>query len=345
MPEGTSLTAAKVSLGRHLFYDTRLSKNRHQSCATCHIQSMAFTDGRAQAVGSTGKTHPRSSMSLANVAYASALTWGDPTVRRLEDQVLAPVFGTAPVELGWTRPGTELVERLRGVPEYAVLFAAAFQGDPSPITIDNIAIGIAAFERTILSVRSPYDRYNYGHDDKALSASAKRGEVLFFSQPLSCFQCHGGFNFSGAVETAGGEAREPVFHNNGLYNVEGAQSYPAPNGGVFEITKDPKDIGKFKAPTLRNIAVTAPYMHDGSIETLEGVLDHYAAGGRTIHDGPFRGVGRDNPNKGIQIRGFTLSPGQRADLLAFLNSLTDEELLKDPRFSDPWSRPADAEKR
>jgi cytochrome c peroxidase len=218
------MSEAKAELGRHLFYDTRLSGNGTQSCATCHEQERAFTDGRARAVGSTGEVHPRGSMSLVNVGYAAALTWGNPTLTRLEDQAL--------------------VEGRR----------------------------------------------------------------------------------EGHVE----------FHNTGLYNAAGALSYPPPNTGIYEFTKKPEDVGKFKAPTLRNIAVTAPYMHDGSIATLEDVLAHYAAGGRTIASGPYQGIGHDNPNKSPTVRGFPLSPEQRDDLIAFLRALTDESVLHDPRLSNPW---------
>ena len=337
IPADNPMTVAKVELGRHLFYDARLSSNSRQSCATCHVQALAFTDGRGRAIGSTGEVHPRGSMSLVNVAYASALTWGNPTIRRLEEQVKTPLFGTDPVELGSLAPGDDVVARLRAAPKYADLFAAAFAGDPA-ITMERVAQSLASFERTIISSRSPYDRYHYEHKDDAISASAKRGEVLFFSRPLSCFQCHGGFNFSGAVETDAGAPREAQFHNNGLYNLSGPFSYPAPNRGVFEITRDPGDVGKFKAPTLRNIAVTSPYMHDGSIETLEGVIDHYAAGGRTVKEGALEGVGHDNPNKSEAVRGFTLTPAERADLIAFLESLTDTELLTDRRFSSPPRR-------
>ena len=126
-------------------------------------------------------------------------------------------------------------------------------------------------------------------------------------------------------------------HNTGLYNLAGPLSYPANNTGLHETTRKPEDVGKFKPPTLRNIAVTAPYMHDGSVATLEEAIAHYAAGGRTITDGPHRGVGRDNPNKDPSIAGFSITDAQRADLIAFLRSLTDDELLRDPRFANPWS--------
>ena len=127
------------------------------------------------------------------------------------------------------------------------------------------------------------------------------------------------------------------FHNTGLYNLPGLLSYPVENAGLYDVTRNPQDVGKFKAPTLRNIAVTAPYMHDGSVATLEEAIDHYAAGGRTRTEGPYQGVGRDNPNKSATIRGFAITPAQRADLVAFLQSLTDNALLDDSRFTNPWS--------
>lgn len=338
VPATNPMTAAKIELGRHLFYETRLSGNGTQSCATCHEQARAFTDGRARAIGSTGEEHPRSSMSLVNVAYAAALTWGNPSVTQLEEQALMPMFGDHPIELGLSRPEAVLPARLRAMPRYRELFNAAFGTDGDPFSIEHVTQALASFERTIISGSSPYDRYRNERDNSAISASARRGETIFFSQPQSCFRCHGGFNLSGAVTSAaragGGEID---FHNTGLYNLSGLLSYPEPNTGIYEITRKPEDVGKFKAPTLRNIAVTAPYMHDGSAATLDDVIDHYAAGGRTIADGPYRGVGHDNPNRSPTVRGFTLSSEQRQDLIAFLRSLTDETVLHDPRLANPWT--------
>jgi cytochrome c peroxidase len=157
------------------------------------------------------------------------------------------------------------------------------------------------------------------------------------SASRSCFRCHNGFTFSGAADFEGRRDREPEFHNTGLYNLAGALSYPAPNTGLYDVTKQPEDVGKFKAPTLRNVAVTAPYMHDGSIATLEDVLDHYASGGRTITDGPHRGVGRDNPNKSPIVRGFALTAEQKRDVIAFLQTLTDDTLRDDPALANPWT--------
>lgn len=335
VPADNPMTAAKVELGRYLFYDARMSVNGKTSCATCHKQELAFTDGRAVGLGATGESHSRGAMSLVNVAYSAALTWSNPKMTRLEEQALVPMFGEHPIELG-LREGDKFLPTVRADAKYQALFAEAFPEDSDRFSINNVTKAIACFERSIISGRSPYDRYHYQREDDAVSDAAKRGEILFFNQHLLCFQCHGGFNFSDTSISESSPRRRAEFHNTGLYNVAGASSYPTPNVGIYEFTQAPADMGKFKAPTLRNIAVTAPYMHDGSIPTLEGVLDHYAAGGRTIASGPNAGVGHDNPNKDSRIEGFELSKQDRADLIEFLKSLTDQEVLHDPRFSDPW---------
>ncbi len=152
-----------------------------------------------------------------------------------------------------------------------------------------------------------------------------------------CFHCHGGFTFAGGADYEGKGFSEIEFHNTGLYNIDGKGGYPPRNTGVAEVSGNPEDMGKFKAPTLRNIAVTAPYMHDGSIATLEEVIEHYNAGGRTVHDGPYAGVGGDNPFKSEFIKPMDLTTQEKQDLVAFLRSLTDSTFLRDSRFSNPWS--------
>lgn len=325
VPADNPMSATKVELGRYLFYDTRMSVNGKESCATCHKQELAFTDGRAVGVGATGELHSRSAMSLVNAAYSAALTWSNPRLKSLEKQALVPMFGDHPVELG-LHEGDGFPPALRGDAKYRELFKLAFPVDADPFTIVNVTKALASFERSMISARSPYDRYHYDRDDSAISDSAKRGEVLFFDQRLSCFRCHGGFAFTDSTVSERNAGRDIEFHNTGLYNVPGLLSYPAPNVGIYEYTQEPGDVGKFKAPTLRNIALTAPYMHDGSITTLEGVLDHYAAGGRA----------HNNPNKDPLIGGFTLSQQDRKDLIAFLESLTDEAVIHDSKFANPW---------
>jgi len=334
IPDDNPLTPEKAELGRYLFYDTRLSANQTMSCASCHLQELAFTDGRPQGLGSTGEFHPRSSMSLVNVGYLSTLTWSNPLMTSLEYQALLPLFGRSPVELGMADQEAELFRRL-GESEYADLFEQAFPGETPAISLLHVTQALASFQRTIISGNSPFDRYMQG-DVGALSASALRGLELFFSERAECFHCHGGFTFTDSVDHAGvGQAARP-FHNTGLYNLDGNGAYPEDNQGILEVTGRAEDMGAFRAPTLRNIAVTAPYMHDGSIADLNAVIDHYAAGGRTISEGEYAGVGSESPFRSPLVRGFVLSESERADLIAFLESLTDETLLTDPRFSNPF---------
>lgn len=335
-PAANPTTPAKVELGRHLFYDNSLSRDGSMSCASCHEQARAFTDGRAVSRGVTGAATPRNAMSLANVAYFPVLTWANPLMQHLERQALVPLLGQEPVELGLAGMDDEMVRRLTAVPVYRRLFAEAFPEAQGEISLATVVRALAAFERTLLSVRSAYDRYRYEGEVNAVSDSVIRGEALFFSERLECHHCHNGLNFSDTVLHERNRNGEAAFHNTGLYNMDGRGAYPPENIGIAEITGRPEDMGRFRAPSLRNVAVTAPYMHDGSVATLDAVLDHYAAGGRTLVSGPHAGVGRDNPLKSSFLPGFTLTREERADLIAFLNSLTDEQFLRDPRFANPW---------
>ncbi len=335
VPDDNPMTEAKVELGRHLFYDTRLSLNETQSCGSCHEQSLAFTDGLPRGLGSTGAVHPRSSMGLANIAYAATLTWANPILRRLEEQALVPMFGEEPVELGMAGEEDELLRRLRADAGYGLLFPEAFPDDADPVSVANVTRALASFQRSLISATSRYDQFLQGDAD-ALTESEKRGLALFNGETLDCFHCHGGFNFASAVDHENNVFDQAAFNNNGLYNVDGRGAYPAGEQGLYEFTGERADQGRFKAPTLRNIAVTAPYMHDGSIETLEEVIDHYAAGGRNVTEGPEIGDGRASPNKSTFVDGFVLTEQDRADVLAFLRALTDDEFLNDPRHSDPF---------
>jgi cytochrome c peroxidase len=344
VPADNQMTTAKVELGRHLFYDKRLSVNGKQSCASCHDQAKAFTDGKARAEGTTGEILPRSSMSIVNIAYTPVLTWANPNMKQLERQALVPMFGEHPVELGLSGKENETVAKLKAEPRYQKLFPEVFGNGAEAFSIENVTKAIAAFERVLISGDSPYDRYLNGQAN-AITASAKRGEALFFGERLECFHCHGGFNFSQTTDHVGKAFAEIEFHNTGLYNLDGKGAFPKDNLGTFEITQRPEDVGKFRAPTLRNIAVTAPYMHDGSIATLEEVIDHYAAGGRTIKTGEHKGVGSENPNKSSFVKGFKLNAQEKRDLLNFLKSLTDEKFLTEPRFSDPWKTASTAQSK
>jgi cytochrome c peroxidase len=331
LPADNIPTPAKVQLGRYLFYDRRLSGNGTQSCADCHQQARAFTDGRPRAIGSTGELHFRSSMALPNSAYAVVLTWANPSMHTLEEQALVPLMNENPVEMGVRHREATVLSRIAEVAEYAQLFPAAFPGDPRPVTLPNIAKAIASFERSILSGRSRYDRYVFDADTDALTDTEKRGMRLFFGERAHCGTCHGGITFAGAGAYAEKTPPDPSFENTALYNLDDAGAYPDVDGGLARATANCADMGRFRVPTLRNIAVTAPYMHDGSIATLEEVIDHYAEGGR---------AGARNPLRSGEMQPFAISAGDKQDLVAFLRALTDEELLVDQRFSNPWTKHA-----
>lgn len=270
-------SSAKFELGRRLFYDKRISGNGTQSCASCHQQSRAFTDGRAVAVGSTGQHHTKNVQTLTNVAYNASFTWTGTRIRSLEKQALVPMFGTKPVELGVR----ELVKTLSGDPAYVRAFAEAFPGERKPVSIRNVTRAIAVFERGLVSWQSPYDDFVYRGEP--MSPSAMKGMDLFYSKRAKCSSCHEGFNLSGPVR----RARAEVISN-----------------GVTE--------GKFRVPTLRNVELTAPYMHDGSAGTLEEVVARYD-----------------------RARMIGLDAGEQRDLVAFLRALTDMKFVSDPRFSEP----------
>jgi len=276
-----SLTPARIELGRRLFFDTRLSRNGERACGACHRPEFAFTDTRPRAIGATGQLHERGSMSLINVAYRRTLTWADPTVTSLERQALLPMFGERPVELGLTGHEVRVYNTVGSDPLYGRLFADAFPDAERGITTAKVTAALAAFERTIVSFRSPYDRYRFRGDERALSPAARRGMAIFASPRAGCAECHRGLNFDG-------------------------DTYPnVPVAAAHGRAAD--DVSRFRSPTLRNVARTAPYMHDGRLLTLDEVLAP-----------------------------FPLSAAERAEVIAFLDALTDVDALVDSRWSDPW---------
>lgn len=336
-----------VILGRHLFYDPRMAANGQGSCVSCHEQRFAFTDGRATSQSPTGALHPRNAMALVNTVYNARQNWANPNIRTLQEQALVVLLNQDPEELGWAGRERMILDRFRADGEYVTRFARAFPDDADPFTLNNVARALAAFTATLISGQSAYDRYSApGNPDRtAMSASALRGEDLFHSERLECHHCHNGFNLANSVvhATSGLDAIE--YKNTGLYNIAGpaggyplgAGNYPANNQGLYEFTAKPADMGRFRPPTLRNIALTAPYMHDGSIATLrEVIVDHYGRNGRLVTGGPYAGDGAANPNKDAVLVPFTLTEGEVDDLLAFFDSLTDWRFICDERFSDPF---------
>lgn len=339
IPDFNPPTSEKIALGRRLFYDKRLSANETQSCASCHVQSQAFADGRATPHGATGQPLLRNSQGLANVAYFATLAWGNNVLLTLEDQIRVPIQSDNPIELGVVDGAVdEVLARFDADDDYRALFAAAFPESDVGVTLNKIIFCLASFCRTLNSGDSSYDRY-YRGDATALSEQQIRGLKLFNSERLECFHCHNGVNFSVSYRDAT-TAEDTItypFFNTGLYNVDGAGGFPLMNQGIFELTQDAGDRGAFRPPGLRNVAVTAPYMHDGSIATLREVILHYARGGRLIETGPNEGDGALSPLKSGLVRGFEISEEEIADVIAFLESLTDTGFIENPDFSDPFA--------
>ncbi len=338
IPPDNPMSPAKVELGRRLFYDTRLSGNGAFACSSCHRQEFGFADARNISLGSTGEPHPRNSIGLANSAYARVFNWVDPVTPALEQQALVPMFGDRPVELGLKGLEGELVSRLRAVALYRQLFAASFPSDAEPVSVANVTKALAAFQRTIITGNSPWDRYQRG-ETGAVGAAAIRGAALFASPALGCAECHGGTLLSAATSFDLDAPPPSPFANNGLYNIGGDGSYPPDNPGLIGRTGRAEDMGRFRIPSLRNLAFTFPYMHDGSIGSLEDVVEHYARGGRLVASGPLAGDGALSPRKDPRIVPHALTARDKGDLVAFLRALSDSSLLTDRRFSNPWAPP------
>lgn len=335
LPERGWPTPARFELGRALFYERALSGNGTQSCADCHHQAHAFAEPRAQSQGSTGELHRRNASSLVNVAFNASLTWANPELVRLEEQIRIPLFGEEPVEMGAKGKEEEILQRLRDDPRYVAWFEAAYPGDAQPITWKHSIEAMADFVRSLISGSSSFDRFVYNGDRQAMNESQQRGMTLFFSERLECHHCHGGFNFTESTSHATSGQLSFGFHNIGLYNLDGAGAYPPTDRGVMDVSGQAKDMGRFRAPTLRNVALSAPYMHDGSLASLEEVVAFYEAGGRFIESGPAAGDGRTSPLKSGFVPGFSLSDQERSDLINFLHSLSDQAFISDSRFGNP----------
>ena len=298
-PKDNELTAARVALGKKLFYDPLLSRDSSISCNSCHKQEFAFADPRPISPGVDGRMGKRNAMSLVNVAYGKRMN-RDGGVPKLDLQAIVPI--ETEEEMDFT--AQQIAERLVQLPEYEALFTEAYGRGPDAFTITR---ALGAFQRTLISGNAPYDQYMFQGNNRALSESAIRGEALFSSQRLQCSSCHSGFNFSS------GE-----FANNGLYSEYADQ-------GRRDVTLADEDIGVFKIPTLRNIAVSAPYMHDGSLNTLEEVIEHYNQGGK------------NHPNKDEKIKPLNLNAKEKEDLLHFLEALTDQSFVTNPDFKPKLS--------
>jgi cytochrome c peroxidase len=280
------MSQEKVDLGRRLFFEPRLSVTGRYSCASCHEPARAYADGRRVAVGATGEPLTSNAPALVNVAYNISFGWDRPKLRSLEAQMRQPMLSTHPVELGLRGREARVCLELAQDPQYARAFAAAFPEDPA-VSLGHLIKAIATFERTLIFGNSPFDRYVFQGDHGALSPAAKRGLALFFSARGGCAGCHGGLNFAGNWRDAGGATGPASFARNGT-------------------TATP-----LRVPTLRNVALTAPYMHDGRYATLAQVLEHYS-------QLPQRGA---LPDRRLPHAAF--SAQDKLELLAFLDSLSD----------------------
>ncbi|MBJ95077.1 MAG: di-heme enzyme [Rickettsiales bacterium] len=341
------MTIEAVELGRALFFEPSFSLNGQLACSSCHEPELAFSVNEAVHQGATGDRTSRNAPSLANLAWASFLNWGNLTTDDLEQQILNPLFGDTPVEMGaGFIQGSDnhydtarLISVVNSSPELSQGFITAFPTDEPDerLSWDRFIDAVSSFQRSLVSLQSPWDRWLTG-DSSALSLSQQRGLMLFESERLACSECHAGPFLSLAFSATGAELSvNEIFRNTGLYNIEGGPQsywggarsrYPAPNMGIGEFTQRVEDDGKHRIPSLRNVTMTAPYMHDGSAENLEEVLDHYQRGGRIIEQGPYAGDGSLNPYKDPLISGFELTTSERAELLDFLSALTDPSFLQ-----------------
>jgi cytochrome c peroxidase len=296
VPPGNPQTAETVALGRRLFYEKTLSADLSLSCASCHNPLLGFTDGRNHSLGVGGKVGVRNAPSVVNAAYTPVQFW-DGRALSLEEQAGGPMDN--PIEMNQNHEVS--VSKLQADASYRSDFEKAF--GPGPVTIGKVKNAIASFERTLISGNSPFDRYQYGGDKTALSPAALRGFEIFSDKTKgNCISCHT-IGEKYALFTDG------KFHNIGAaVNGEGDLT----DIGRFSETKVEADKGAFKTPTLRNVAKTAPYMHDGRMKTLKDVVDFYAGGGNS------------NPYLDKEIKSITLSGRQRNDLVEFLNALTGE---------------------
>ena len=297
VPADNPPKADTIALGRRLYYDTALSVDNTIACASCHDPKFGFSDGKQFSEGVKGQKGNRNSPTVFNAAYWTVQFW-DGRAPSLEKQAEGPVQN--PVEMGHTLEGA--VKKVSADPSYRADFEKAF--GPGPITYEQIEKAIASFERTVVSGNSPFDKYFYGGDKKALSAAAQRGlEVFRDTKKGNCAVCH----------TIGDQYAlftDNLFHNIGV-GVDSKGELT--DLGRYEVTKNEEERGAFRTPTLRNIALTAPYMHDGSLKTLKDVVDLYVGGGTS------------NPHLDKQIKSLDfLTRQERADLAAFMESLTGE---------------------
>jgi cytochrome c peroxidase len=320
-----------VELGRHLFFDRRLSVNNTRSCATCHNPQFAFTDGYKRSLGVFADLHQRNTQPLFNLAYLKYFTAADSTLHSPLQQMDNPLLNNHPAEMGVKGNEGKILQKILTDENYEQFFAEV----KTAISWQSIKKFISLFISSLRSDNSPYDKFIKG-DLTVLNLSQKRGLQLFFSVELKCASCHGGFNFSSPSVT--NEKGDTLFYfNTGLYNVDGKGAYPDYDRGLYQLTKSKTDMGKFRVPSLRNLAFTAPYFHDGSAATLTEVVNSYANGGRKTEQGIYEGDGRKNLYKHSFVSGFSISEADKINLISFLQSLSDSSFVNNPAYQNPFT--------
>ncbi|MEO7450655.1 MAG: MbnH family di-heme enzyme [Chitinophagaceae bacterium] len=329
-------SAGKAAIGRYLFYDRRLSVNNSKACASCHSPGFSFTDGYRRSIGALGDNVQHNAPALVNVVFNKYLTAADSTLHFPEQQINNPMFHQSPPELGWAGNEQLILARLRTDSLYSHRLPALFPGEQDAFTVQHIQDCISSFVKTILSFNAPLDQYTYKRDSAAMSASALKGMRLFFADRLHCKNCHGGINFS-VPSLTDADGKIAYYQNTGLYNIDGLGSYPVHDRGLIEYTKQPVDMGRFRVASLRNLAFTAPYLHDGSAATLEEVIAIYAGGGRHTASPGDKGNGSTNPYKNPLIAGFSITPQEKKELVDFLLSLSDSSACNNNLYNNPFS--------
>lgn len=327
---------AAAKLGHHLFFDQKLSLNQAKSCSSCHDPQFAFTDGYRKSVGINGDVLTRNSQTLINVKYLKSLTWIHPDLHSLEKQMEIPLFGTEPIEMGMSPQNMEILTRFSNDSLYRILFSDAFPEEKNPFRWDNIQLAIGEYLRTLESFESRYDKNRRNPGEYPFTASEIKGEALFFSPELKCGVCHPPPHFTLAADFRLNP--DTFYYNIGLYNLNEKGDYPPQEQGLFSVTDKESDKGRFRVPPLRNLAFTAPYMHNGSIRTLQEVIRIFAGGGQNIQEPPYHGDGRKNPFKHPLITGFPLNAENEKALTDFLLTLTDSSILIKPQFQNPFTQ-------
>lgn len=324
----------KAEIGRRLFFDPILSPGRKKSCSSCHNPEFAFTDGYRRSFGLETERVKRNSPTLINVSEYRFFNLANSDLHTIESQILHPLFINTPFEMGTALDKNGILQQLLKDELYGSFLQKAYPDIPlETIGWEEIIECLAEYVKKLRSYDSPYDCFISTGDSSYMSPEALRGMQIFYSKKTQCSQCHNGINFSIAATEKASEQNS--FANTGLYNIAGEKGYPSLDKGIYNLSKNAGDDGRFRIPTLRNLAFTAPYYHDGSAATLSEVIDNYARGGRNYPYGAIAGDGSCHPAKHPLISGFKLNETEKQALAAFLLSLSDSTVIHNSFFRPP----------